>query len=589
MVYLPVFIKKRILIFLQLLLLVSMSFTSTFVFAQSDSVDEKNHEKAIYYASRNRDSLFFYSKQLQKSKGLCRRLTGKSYEAKYYYIVGDYDKSENLIKEIFVEIDASRGQQAYIQSKRLVGLTHKECLEILKMNLRRRLFYIYNWQQKYDQAYLELILREDIIDSLKEKNSYYLRNKISVGRSRAHLQRNMGGIRSSLKILKDMKGLLQGFKIDSSNVWYENFQREKSYIYTEIASNYTHLFSENGNISLIDSIKFYNNLSLSSSRQKGNGKDNLLPYNLMKCWLFYAEEKLDSLHFLINETSKLYSSENKRKTGVKYFKTLYFRKVGLLDSSNIYGKRWLSFEKEIEYNQNSKINIVRALSENYNELNKFDSAYYYNELLTDLLYKKSKASVKALNLMGDDVVNKSSIREDYLITRKIIAEKKIFIVISLSIIIILGIIFYNWFKRRKIISKLKNKYSIQNLPESSNFEVSSNLKLKIIEGLTLLESREIYLEKGFNMSVAANLLNTNTSYLSKIINSEKHMTFNKYIRQLRIQYAMKIISTNDKYSKYTIKALGESVGYKGASSFAKAFKEVTGQNPSKYIKEIKKR
>lgn len=90
------------------------------------------------------------------------------------------------------------------------------------------------------------------------------------------------------------------------------------------------------------------------------------------------------------------------------------------------------------------------------------------------------------------------------------------------------------------------------------------------------------------MHVAAKLFKTNTGYFSKVLNEHKRLTFKQYIRKLRINYIVEKIESEKSYRSYTIQALANEIGYKNASSFAKAFKEELGQNPSDFLKSLKR-
>ena len=46
----------------------------------------------------------------------------------------------------------------------------------------------------------------------------------------------------------------------------------------------------------------------------------------------------------------------------------------------------------------------------------------------------------------------------------------------------------------------------------------------------------VFLNKDFSLAILAGQLDTNTKYLSEIINSHYHMNFNTYINRLRINY-----------------------------------------------------
>jgi YesN/AraC family two-component response regulator len=86
--------------------------------------------------------------------------------------------------------------------------------------------------------------------------------------------------------------------------------------------------------------------------------------------------------------------------------------------------------------------------------------------------------------------------------------------------------------------------------------------------------------------VLSKKLNTNTSYLSYIINKEFNQSFKQYITELRIEYLIKKLTKESKYKNYTIKSLGEEIGYTNASAFTRAFKKYKGITPSEFIKYL---
>ncbi len=79
---------------------------------------------------------------------------------------------------------------------------------------------------------------------------------------------------------------------------------------------------------------------------------------------------------------------------------------------------------------------------------------------------------------------------------------------------------------------------------------------------------------------------TNTTYLSKIIKTHKAASFNDYINDLRIEYALKRIKNDKKFRSFSVKSIALEIGYKTDNSFTKHFKSKTGLNPSYYIKKI---
>ena len=59
-----------------------------------------------------------------------------------------------------------------------------------------------------------------------------------------------------------------------------------------------------------------------------------------------------------------------------------------------------------------------------------------------------------------------------------------------------------------------------------------------------------------------------------------------YLKTLRINYAIERLKIDIVFRKYTIKAIATESGFKGAESFSKEFKKVSGMYPSYFIKKL---
>ena len=117
--------------------------------------------------------------------------------------------------------------------------------------------------------------------------------------------------------------------------------------------------------------------------------------------------------------------------------------------------------------------------------------------------------------------------------------------------------------------------------------MSPEVTAQILEGLKKLEEKEYFLKQDCNSYNVAKKINTNTSYLSKVVNSHYGKNFNTYINDLRINYTILRLKNDVFFRSFSIQAIAEEVGYKSADSFTKYFKKDTGLNPSFYIKNIK--
>ncbi|MEO8234720.1 MAG: AraC family transcriptional regulator [Flavobacterium sp.] len=109
---------------------------------------------------------------------------------------------------------------------------------------------------------------------------------------------------------------------------------------------------------------------------------------------------------------------------------------------------------------------------------------------------------------------------------------------------------------------------------------------QIMHKLSVFEKQKGYLNPIVSIQFISKEFETNTRYLSKIVNEFKEKSFSQYINDLRIDYAVKILQENNKLRKYSINALANEFGFNNAESFSTAFFKQTGIKPSFFIKEL---
>src|SRR5690606_23326635 len=111
---------------------------------------------------------------------------------------------------------------------------------------------------------------------------------------------------------------------------------------------------------------------------------------------------------------------------------------------------------------------------------------------------------------------------------------------------------------------------------------------QILKDLKEFESSTQYLQEGISLAGLSKKFNTNSSYLSKIINTYRKKNFSTYLHDLRINYAIERLKQDEKFRLYAIKAIAEETGYSNSQSFSTAFYKKTGIQPSYFIAELKK-
>lgn len=100
----------------------------------------------------------------------------------------------------------------------------------------------------------------------------------------------------------------------------------------------------------------------------------------------------------------------------------------------------------------------------------------------------------------------------------------------------------------------------------------------------VMDNTEEYCSPDFSLDRLATLVNSNSKYVSQVINSFYGKNFSNYVNEYRIRTACKRFSDDRNYGNLTVKAVGESVGYRSHATFVNIFKRTTGLTPSLYNK-----
>lgn len=124
--------------------------------------------------------------------------------------------------------------------------------------------------------------------------------------------------------------------------------------------------------------------------------------------------------------------------------------------------------------------------------------------------------------------------------------------------------------------------------EKSKLSNLSDNKIKQLKiQLEEFERTKRFLDKAINLDLLSKELNTNRSYLSKLVNELKGQNFPQYLNELRINYIIEELKKNKNLQKLTIAAIADEAGYNNVESFTKAFKKITDTLPSYFIKALK--
>ena len=119
----------------------------------------------------------------------------------------------------------------------------------------------------------------------------------------------------------------------------------------------------------------------------------------------------------------------------------------------------------------------------------------------------------------------------------------------------------------------------------------SNIAAESVSSRTDIESSisaiQKYIEQHFseqiNLKILENLFHLNGSYISVTFKKITGTGINKYIRKLRMDYAIKLLSTTD----FKMSDICEKSGFTNYVHFSKEFKKHTGFSPSEYRQKIR--
>jgi AraC-like DNA-binding protein len=239
-----------------------------------------------------------------------------------------------------------------------------------------------------------------------------------------------------------------------------------------------------------------------------------------------------------------------------------------------YYKKTGNKNKEVAY-LHKLINVERTINIKRNQITSKTISEYQ---IPDLLDEK-EGIIEDLNLKNNQKRN---------------------LILGVLFLLFASIIFGGYYFRRQKIFKKRFEQIIQSQTQEQENKkdatenkknenvgfVSSDKIQEILEKLEQFEQNKAYLNPEISLSVLAKQMDTNTTYLSKVINLEKDTNFSGYINNLRVAYAVKELTQNKKFRKYTVKAIANEIGFKNTESFSKAFYKKYGIFPSFFIKQL---
>ncbi len=540
--------------------------------AQETLLDKYNVDKIHAFSNSNSDSLLYYATKSRVSKEPCIQKTGALAEASAHYKKGNFKKAETISLNV---IEALKN-------------TNIRCKPKLLLTAYNRLFWIKKNEGKYNEAFHFLLGKQEAIELIEPKNEYYHLQRLSASINMASLKEVLGLYPEAIDILKETNTELK--RLYTSNLHQSATLKVLHANSLNTIGNTYFNVGKDSIKSFIDSAAVYYKRAFDVAQTftpKHENSEQL--YLLTKVKLFVHNKQYDkALGILSSIHSKgVHSSVNK---GFQFYKSLVSLHLKKSDSALFYANNYLRNPRKKANSKIHQIIVYDILANQYNAIQQTDSAYYYSRLglkelglLTSNKNKINKAYYQyRFNKIKD--LNKSNITSE-----RTTYFKYILIVFVIALIVILLTLYKSKTQKKKLLHKMNSSIEVHKkstLPPKKDYNIEKEVEEDILRKLEELEHTTEFLSNDFNIKLLAIKLETNTSYLSYILNNSKKQTFKQYITKLRINYLLNELKTNKHYQNYTIEYLAKEIGYTNASAFSRAFKKEVGMTPSVYIKSM---
>lgn len=242
-----------------------------------------------------------------------------------------------------------------------------------------------------------------------------------------------------------------------------------------------------------------------------------------------------------------------------------------------------------------EVEVAREMAECYKNLGETGEYEKYHDLYLEKreeMHNARLASVGELKYISD-------LRREEANARKADVKNRLLgtVVIGLGIIllIIFGASVWIWRKNKTLkqtYHTLYEKYNLLLETENGRKEekyAKSNLddtkKVELIERISnIMNDAAQICRDDFTSKELAQLVGSNTTYVSQVINETYGVSFSSLLGSSRVRLVCRRIGEGASYANLTIEGIANSVGFKSRTAFINAFKREVGLTPSQYIK-----
>lgn len=141
--------------------------------------------------------------------------------------------------------------------------------------------------------------------------------------------------------------------------------------------------------------------------------------------------------------------------------------------------------------------------------------------------------------------------------------------------------------KKEILQSNQNDLVMEEEDSQLNTNIASKTEKALLKKLELFEKNKGFIKKDVNLTSLAKQFETNTKYLSEIIKTYRQKQFNNYLNELRIRYIVDRLQKEPKYINTKISYLASDCGFTSHSTFTTIFTQIMNESPSVFMKKIK--
>jgi len=410
------------------------------------------------------------------------------------------------------------------------------------------------------------------------------------------------------KIYTNIGNVYYHFNKDLAKSYYSNalnFPQDSASVVV-LLNNLGAVELENNNL---DSAAYFLNKSLQISKRHNDHLSSSIRNNIAS--LYQAMQLYDSAFYYYRLSLDIAKKNHQIEEEARNLSDLsqLFFKVNKIDSALFYIDLSNAIAQENSF--------LRILAENYLTLSKieetegrtkkaFEHFKKYNSLKDSILNVENLGDINQLqrqyevsktNQQIEQLAIEQEIKSRTIHYQKII-QRITFTVLLLTSAVLLFIFLQHRRLNRAYKTLFEKNIKIIELQENSpekHFEKYKDSALKdemqdelLDKILMLMKDTSIICDTEFSLDKLAELVQSNHTYVSQVINAALKKNFRSFLNDYRIREAQRLFSELD-LTKYTLASIAYQVGYKSPTTFRNAFKEITGVTPNFYFKAMQEK